>query len=284
MIFLPQPSHGPGGPDGQGWNRLSLNAHFDTRHQCGLLPQNYAALSESMTGRQHWGGFDRCPHLAPGHCGDCHVHKLHLEQDGINWPQNTPLLLARVRPLPPTPGSMFVNVTAGLSELEVFSWLGEPTGIEADWRTIRNTAGLRLGRRFWDEDGEAFWLVRHDSSASSADVRSRSYRTHTRHALYGGGGAGRVAVLTCHGRCTHSAYALQQLTADLADRAAAGCVAAVPALPECLPGAPGVTFELEDGQVTVHRHDHVSRFAWDVPVDVVTVTALAAHAVRLTST
>ncbi|MEU6331475.1 hypothetical protein ABZ851_29990 [Streptomyces sp. NPDC047049] len=284
MLFLPQPSYCPGGPDGQGWNRLSLNAHFDTRHQCGLLPQNYAALWESMTGRQAWGGFGRCSRLAPGQCGGCRIQQLHMAHDGIDWPAKTPLLLARVRPLPPTPGSVFVNVTAGLSELEMVSWLGEPTGVEADWRTVRNTAGLRLGRGFRDADGEAFWLVRHNSAAASTAVRTRTYRTHTRHALYGSDGQVRLAVLTCHGRCTHSTYALEQLAADLADRTADDTDAAVPALPERLPGAPGVTFEMEDARITVHRHDHVARFAWDVPVDTATVTALAAHAVRLTST
>ncbi|MFD3422625.1 hypothetical protein [Streptomyces decoyicus] len=284
MIFLPDPGYGPGGPDGQGWNRLSLNAHFDTRHQCGLLPQNYVALWESMTGRQAWGGFARCRRLAPGRCGDCRVQQLHLARDGFDWPTGTPLLLARVRPLPRTPGSMFFDLAAGLSELELMSWVGEPTGVEADWRTVRNSAGLRLGRRFWDEDGEAFWLVRHNSSASSTAVRTRTYRACTRHALYGSDGQLRLAVLTCYGRCTHSSYALEQLAADLADRAPGGSAAAAADLPEQLPGAPGVAFEQEGHRTTVHRHDHTADFSWDVPIDAGTVAAMAAHAVRLTST
>ncbi|MGX1508407.1 UNVERIFIED_CONTAM: hypothetical protein RKD43_007032, partial [Streptomyces graminofaciens] len=45
--------------------------------------------------------------------------------------------------------------------------------------------------------------------------------------------------------------------------------APVPALRESLHGPPGAAFERESGQITLHRHDHVARFAWDVPVDAV---------------
>ncbi|OEJ49738.1 hypothetical protein [Streptomyces agglomeratus] len=57
--LLSPPAYGPSGPDGQSWNRLSLNAHFGVPHQCGLLPTSYSALLESMTGRQRWGSFER---------------------------------------------------------------------------------------------------------------------------------------------------------------------------------------------------------------------------------
>jgi hypothetical protein len=88
VLCLPRPGSGPGGPDGQGWNRPSLNAHFDRSHHCELLPSAFATLGESMTGRQEWGGFGRCP------------------------------------PLPPTPDATFVNVTAGLGSSELFHWVG----------------------------------------------------------------------------------------------------------------------------------------------------------------
>ncbi|WP_431983944.1 hypothetical protein [Streptomyces qinglanensis] len=206
-----------------------------------------------------------------------------MEGDGVAWPERTPLLLARIRPLPPSPGGMFINATAGLSKLELHAWHGAPTGVEADWRTVRNTTALRLGRRFRDEDGEAFWLVRDNPAASPDLVRSRRYRTHTRHALYGGQDQGRLALLICHGRCTHTADALEQLAADLGARPAGSRAAPTPPLPRRLAGAPGIELQEENGHTTLDRHDYAARFTWDVPLDAVTVTALAAHTVRLTA-
>ncbi|MFH0246184.1 hypothetical protein ACGRHY_28050 [Streptomyces sp. HK10] len=282
-VFLAQPSYGPGGPDGQGWNRLSLCAHFDERHQCGLLPTTYATLYESMTGRQGWGDFERCPKLAPGHCPACPVQRGHLEHQGIAWPSGTPLLLVRVCPLPPTPEAMFADPMAGRSMLHLHSWQGDAVDVEADWQTVRNTPGIRLGRAFWDRQGQAFWLVRNNPAAKSATVRSRRYKTHVRHALYGGEGKPRLALLTCHDRCTHSADDLQHLAADLADRSSSHVSASAPVLPRRLPGAPGIDFRQESGRAAIQRHGSTAHLSWDVPDDAIVMTALAAHAVRLTS-
>ncbi|MFI8932602.1 hypothetical protein ACIG3E_33680 [Streptomyces sp. NPDC053474] len=283
MIFLPEPGYGPGGPDGRGWNRLSLNAHFDSRPQCGLLPQNYAALFESMTGRQAWGGFDRCLSTPRGGCGDCRVQQLHLKHDGVVWPEGTPLLLARTRPLPAAADSTFATAAAGLSALELFSWLGERQDVAADWRTVRNTPGLQLGRRFQDRQGEAFWLVRSNPRAASAIVHSHRYGAHTRHALYAGEGEPRLAVLQCHNRCTHPADSLRQFTADLAGCAVGYAPEPAPALPARLPGAPGVEFGHAGAAVTIHRHGEEAHLFLDIALDTERVTALAAYAVRLTA-
>jgi hypothetical protein len=131
-LFLTAPGYGSNGPDGQGWNRLSLNAHFDVRNQCGLLPANFPALFESMTGRQAWGGFERCSRPGPGECGTCPVQRLHLEHRGIDWPASTPLLLFRVRPLPRTPGTLFADPAAGRSTLHPHTWQGAEVDVEAD--------------------------------------------------------------------------------------------------------------------------------------------------------
>ncbi|MGW5456616.1 hypothetical protein [Nocardia sp. NPDC003979] len=50
-IYLRPPEPNPGGPDGQGWNRLSLNAHTSVpAPQCALRPRTYAALCDIRRG------------------------------------------------------------------------------------------------------------------------------------------------------------------------------------------------------------------------------------------
>ncbi|MFF3665434.1 hypothetical protein [Microtetraspora malaysiensis] len=66
-IYLPAPAHDSRGPDGDGWNRLSLNAGPVYPGQCALAPTSYATLWESQdTRRARWGGFGPCVR-----CGDC---------------------------------------------------------------------------------------------------------------------------------------------------------------------------------------------------------------------
>lgn len=282
-IFLEQPSYGPAGPDGQGWNRLSLNAHFDTRHQCGWQPTNFPTLFESMTGRQGWGSYERCHKLAPGGCKQCPVQRRVLEKEGgLAWPEDTPLLLARVRPWPHTPGAMFADPAAGRSDVELQAWPLGQAAITTTWLAVRNTSGLRLSWFWRDDDGEAFWIVRNNPSAEAAVVRTRQVGTHTRHALYGRRDGPRTAVLTCHGGCAHDALDLQHLAADLAHRGTEARAPAAAQTPD-LPGLRSVRLTQEDGHSVLRRHDAVTRFAWDMVFDEFTATALVAHAVRVTS-
>lgn len=278
-LFLTASSYGSRGPDGQGWNRLSLNAHFDVPNQCGLLPTNYATLFESMTGRQRWGGFEHCSGPGPGRCGSCPIQRAHLRgQSGIEWPANTPLLLVRIQPLPRTPGSLFADPAAGRSTLDPRTWRGAATGVAADWQMVRNTPGVRLGRSFRDGEGEAFWLVRDNPAAVASVVRSRQMGSHTRHALYAQIGLPRLALLTCHGGCAHGDDDLRHLAADLA--AASTEPENTRSLPRRLPGAPGTEFAHEGGRTVFRRHDSTLRISWD---EWASASALAAYAVRLTS-
>ena len=287
-VFLEAPSY-PRGPDGQGWNRLNLSAHFDIRHQCGLRPTTYATLFDSMTGRQGWGGYLRCPERGPGHCPTCPIQRAHLDREGVDWPARTPLLLVRVRPLPPTPGALFADPAAGRSTLHLQSWRGKEVDVDADWQSVRNTPHLRLGRAYFDDEGQAFWLVRHSPSAASAIVRSRQFASHTRHALYGGAAGKRLALLTCHGGCAHEDWHLQQLAADLSDSELAPAPAEAPEIPARLPAVPGIEFAVEDGCTVLSRsasRDYASsttHVSWNVPLGEAAVTALLAHAVRLTA-
>ncbi|WP_331732623.1 hypothetical protein [Streptomyces sp. NBC_00989] len=284
--FLEQPSYGPRGPDGQGWNRLSLNAQNDRLHQCGWQPRRFAALFEALTGRQQWGGFGRCFVGHPGSCGTCPVQLRRLAREGgIAWPARTPLLLARVRPSPPTTGALFADPAAGRSSLELSPWRGGPTVLKAEWAEILNTPDHTMSWCWQDERGEAFWLVRNHLAADAAVVVSRKLGAGMRHELYGGPGTPRLAVLTCRGSCAHEAYHLQHLAADLNDRD--GTVGPDAELPEQLPGVPLTGLAQTGTGSLLHRNrsrDYSSstvELSWDVPFDETTATALVAHTVRL---
>lgn len=62
-IYLEAPTHRAGGPDGKGWNRLSLNAHMGAPSgQCALRPTDYPTFVESWRGSRHarWGSYGPC--------------------------------------------------------------------------------------------------------------------------------------------------------------------------------------------------------------------------------
>ncbi|MGW2612915.1 hypothetical protein ACWC4A_53015 [Streptomyces mirabilis] len=287
--FLEQPSYGPRGPDGQGWNRLSLNAHFDARHQCGWQPTHFATLFEATTGHQRWGDFDRCFVSHPGSCTTCPVQVRRLAyQGGIDWPAGMPLLLARVRPLPPTPGAFFADPASGRSSLELSAWRGGPPVLEAGWVEVLNTRGRRMSWCWQDEQGEAFWLVRNHPGADSAVVLNTQIGTGIRHELYAGPGKPRLAVLSCRGSCAHEAYHLRHLAADLADRPyLTGAPRPDAVIPRRLPGVPLVTLTHAGGSSIIDRDrsrdDGAStvQIDWDVPFDEPTAASLMAHTVRL---
>ncbi|MEV8335076.1 hypothetical protein [Streptomyces niveus] len=285
-LFLEQPTYGPAGPDGLGWNRLSLNTHFDTRHQCGLLPSTYATLLESRRGVQAWGSYDRCVASPFGSCSSCPIQRWHLERDGISWPLDVPLLLVRIRPLPLSPGLSFADPAAGRSTVHLCSWRGEDLNVKADWRTLRNTAGV-LGRAFWDSEGQAFWMARSNPAAASAVVHSKRFRTHTRHALYGGKEGRRLALLSCHGACAHDEDDLRHLAADVADWDPDSGPDGI-SVPSRLPAVPGIDFGHEQSRTVLRRRASQGypastlAVSWALPVRRAAVTALLAYAVRLT--
>lgn len=69
-IYLPAPAHRPGGPDGQGWNRLAIGGL--TGAECALKPLSGPKLYESWNTRlAHYGGFGPCGNK--GQCTACPV-------------------------------------------------------------------------------------------------------------------------------------------------------------------------------------------------------------------
>jgi len=71
-IYLPAPAHDPRGPDGQGWNRLSVSSGPMYAAQCALRPLTPSKLFESHnTPRAQWGGFGPC--VRDGECRSCPI-------------------------------------------------------------------------------------------------------------------------------------------------------------------------------------------------------------------
>ncbi|MBQ0888556.1 hypothetical protein KBZ94_27160 [Streptomyces sp. RM72] len=258
----------PSGPDGQGWNRLSLNAHFDTPAHCGLRPIRFASLFEARTGRQRWGGYERCmgaklvsrpvPDVSPDtpriRCGTCPVYQNAREHPPVpNWPEQSVLLLGRVRDWPRTPGMWIADPAAGRSSVHLHTWQGQDTGVAVDWPDLAVAAEIRMTWQFHDQDGDAFWIVRLNPGAEQTAVHTKNFRDHTRHVLYAPG-ARRLAGVKCHGTCAHEDWHLHHLAADLADLDGAtptGGPAAAPDLPERLPGVPSFSLSRDGGTATI---------------------------------
>jgi hypothetical protein len=154
-VFLESPRVRPGGPDGKGMNRLSLNANERPAHQCALRPRSYATLVESRnTPRARWGRFGRC--TASGDCGAC--------------PRLTP---AEPRELEAFCDRVLVRVRD--SDI-AGGWLGAPPpeawvmnrpedgwgsrGERWTWEELSALPGWEVGRHHKDEHGEGFWLIR----------------------------------------------------------------------------------------------------------------------------
>ncbi|WP_331746894.1 hypothetical protein OG923_34400 (plasmid) [Streptomyces halstedii] len=299
-IYLGNPHDNPRGPDGQGWNRLSLNAHFDTPAHCGLRPTRFASLFEARTGRQRWGGYERCmgaklasrpvPDASPDtprvRCGACPVYQNARERPPVpNWPDHSVLLLGRVRDWPRTPGMWIADPAAGRSSVHLHTWQGQHTGVAVDWPDLAIAAEIRMTWQFQDQDGEAFWIVRLNPGAGQTAVHTKTYRDHTRHVLYAPD-ARRLAGVKCHGACAHEDWHLQHLAADLADLGGA-TPAATPDLPERLPGVPSFSLSREGGATTIKhttsRDFDASTMIIDAeaPTSPAVTAALLAHIARV---
>ncbi|MET9914775.1 hypothetical protein ABZZ74_50300 [Streptomyces sp. NPDC006476] len=199
-IYLREPEPAPGGPDGKGWNRLSLNAHGGTGPQCALRPRRWGALLESQdTRRARWGGFGRC--INRGQCDGCPVLQAWRGQCTV-VPLNAPRALVRVEPLfaPDTlvtgPSGYRLWVTTGPEDRDFRNrqpWT---------WEDAARIRGWELGSAYHDEHGEGFWLERTTRvPAQGCVITTRARESFTRHAFRTA--RCRLALLHCPGECRH---------------------------------------------------------------------------------
>lgn len=150
--YLESPGYQPGGPDGQGWNRLSLNAHMGAeRPQCALRPTGYVQvfdLSRAGTLHARWGGHGVCDSGEPGACLTC--PRLTAKPQTLDT--DVDRIAIRIVESSREVGTIGVAYTSRLEQDAVPGW--RPT-----WADVWRADGWRVGRRFRDERGEGFWLV-----------------------------------------------------------------------------------------------------------------------------
>lgn len=141
-IYLQAPAHRNGGPDGQGWNRMSLGSLAGD--ECALRPRDYSHLLESQdTRRSGYGGYGPC--VTEGRCEACPIFLAapkHLESLDDR-------VLVRVDPRDGRPHLMN-RPDDGWASMSM-RWT---------WQDLARLEGWMVGRRHDDEHGTGFWLER----------------------------------------------------------------------------------------------------------------------------
>ncbi|WP_406178056.1 hypothetical protein [Streptomyces canus] len=210
-IYLRAPEAPAGGPDGKGWNRLSLNAHGGFLAQCALRPRRWGALLESHdTRRAHWGGFGPC--VNRGNCDECPVRTA-LHDRWTVVPVNAPRVLVRCEPVF-APGTLFGGpdawrlwVTTGPDDQDYRERQPRPW----TWEDAVRVRGWDLGRPHFDEHGEGFWLERTTRvPAVGCAITTRARSSFTRHAFRVARTG--VAHLHCSGECRHDTELLNAIS------------------------------------------------------------------------
>ncbi|MER7477377.1 hypothetical protein ABTX60_06940 [Streptomyces sp. NPDC126510] len=210
-IFLRAPEAPAGGPDGKGWNRLSLNAHMGLLNQCALRPRRWGALLESHdTRRARWGGFGPC--INRGDCEHCPMRRA-LHDMWTLVPVNAPRVLVRCEPVfaPNTlfggPDGWRLWVTTGPDDQDYRERQRRPWS----WEDAVRVRGWDLGRPHLDEHGEGFWLERTTRvPAWGCAITTRAWPSFTRHGFRVN--RTRVAFLHHYGACTHSEELLNAIS------------------------------------------------------------------------
>ncbi|MEW2568356.1 hypothetical protein [Streptomyces sp. NPDC047070] len=139
-VHLPAPRIQPGGPDRNGWNRLSVASCWTPSAQCALRPTDWPTLFESHdTRRARWGGFGAC--VKDGDCGACPIWEQRIQGDRFTL--DPEVIADEVLVLVDEDGG--VRVPTGKGYFRPVAW-GDLARIE----------GWELGRRH----PQGFWLVR----------------------------------------------------------------------------------------------------------------------------
>lgn len=165
-IYLEAPTYRPAGPDGKGWNRLSLNAHMGTpTARCAMRPRDYTSLHEILRDSRlcqwdsRWAACDGAP---AGDCTQCPRLTGPARMLAVSRAVTTVMVRvyesAKVCDL--TPGGIPAKLRICVRE----------DGGDGDWHAASvwtweevarlGAAGWRVGRRFHDDRGPGFWLHR----------------------------------------------------------------------------------------------------------------------------
>jgi len=141
-IHLPVPAHRNGGPDGQGWNRVSLGTLAGD--ECALRPRDYTHLRESQdTRRARYGGYGPC--IGSGHCEQCPI----LQTPPRHLDSLDDRVLVRIHPVDGRPYLMNRPEDGWASLAKRWTW-----------QDLARLDGWEIGRQHSDEHSDGFWLNR----------------------------------------------------------------------------------------------------------------------------
>lgn len=142
QVYLPAPGHEPGGPDGKGWNRLSIGSMAGD--ECALKPRSYPALWEVRNGRTGtYGAYGPCP--AKGACEGCPV----ISGEPRRLHAFTRRVMVRLMP-----GQLMDS--PHLMNHPERGW--ESSSREWTWQELARVPDWQPGDRFRDEHSAGFWL------------------------------------------------------------------------------------------------------------------------------
>ncbi|MEV0297131.1 hypothetical protein [Nocardia sp. NPDC050710] len=174
-IYLPAPRPNPRGPDGRGWNRISLGAHYGApASQCALRPHTYPALVDIRRGSRFsaWGPYDPCPRApySEGERPDC---------------LNCPVLTEKVSMLDIDADRVLVRLecrtvgTGFATEARLTPWIVTDVAAGWDsphqhwpWHRLARLEGWNVGRAHHDDCSEGFWLIRNHPADRSAPPKT----------------------------------------------------------------------------------------------------------------
>lgn len=155
-VFIPVPERDPRGPDGQGWNRLSLNAGPVSYGQCALKPRSYPALWETLNRPPHFGGYGPCTRRERD-CRNCPVYNL----PPTRLESFTPRVLFRIRPVHREVKPGHLMVAPPVDELHLMNHPEKGWASSSrvwTWNELVRLQGWELDGYHHDDDGDGFWM------------------------------------------------------------------------------------------------------------------------------
>lgn len=162
-IYLEPPAPPVRGPDGEGWNRITLGYYGSPGAQCALRPRSYAALWESTQRRAcaQFGGYDPCIRdralqVHRPRCEDCPVFTRPPRQ----LDTDTDRVMVRIKAIPPVGfglASQEERIPYVISDPDL-DWASDAH--RWSWTDLAHLQGWTVGRRYVDEHSEFFWLER----------------------------------------------------------------------------------------------------------------------------
>lgn len=177
-VYLRPPQHNPGGPDGQGWNRLSLGPGLGIGDECALRPTDYTHFFESLdTRRARWGGYGHCVRPDPWsefgslRMPDCSTCPVFTRRETLRAFGDR--ILVRVDP------NHRHHAYAHLMNRPDKGWA--ESSRPWTWEELRALEGWRVGKLTRDEHSTCFWLYRAGTSPDEPDPAaavSSAERTH----------------------------------------------------------------------------------------------------------